>query len=322
MKTPSILRARVPLYLAVFATILAFVGGGLAQWSGVLATYLKPAGAYLLGRKDGCSLSSAYWPLKLSRALTSVRNVSTIVNKTADGLVQWQTPLGLFWSPEKTSALFVVAEQIARTYGDGLYRVHAGDVVLDCGANIGTFTREALLAGASRVVAIEPVPSNVECLRRNFQVEIAAGRVIVVAKGVWHERGHFKMNLYENSALDSFVMSTRSEEPDTVAPRSLELPVDSIDAIVRELQLDRVDFIKMDIEGAERNAIRGARETILKFKPRMALATENLKDDRVAVPEAVHAIDSGYTHVSGPCSVLGAVGHWELRPDSLYFSRP
>jgi FkbM family methyltransferase len=46
--------------------------------------------------------------------------------------------------------------------------VRAGDVVLDCGAGIGLFARQALKRGARTVIAIEPVPENLECLRRNL----------------------------------------------------------------------------------------------------------------------------------------------------------
>ena len=78
-----------------------------------------------------------------------------------------------------------LAEQERRIYMAGSVNVNAGDTVLDCGANVGVFTRVALAAGAKQVVAIEPAPDNVACLRRNFASEIAAGRVIVYPKGVW-----------------------------------------------------------------------------------------------------------------------------------------
>jgi hypothetical protein len=54
-----------------------------------------------------------------------------------------------------------------------------------CGAHIGVYIREALSLGAKLVVAVEPALENLECLRRNFATEIAAGRVIVYPKGVW-----------------------------------------------------------------------------------------------------------------------------------------
>jgi hypothetical protein len=70
---------------------------------------------------------------------------------------------------------------------------------------------EALKHGASKVVAIEPAPINVECLRRNFAAEIAAGRVIVAPVGVWDKDD--ELPLYEfdnNSAADSFIIKGKT----------------------------------------------------------------------------------------------------------------
>ena len=50
---------------------------------------------------------------------------------------------------------------------------------------MGVFTQKPLDQGAAKVISIEPEPTNVEC--RNFAAEIAAGRVIVLPKGVWNE---------------------------------------------------------------------------------------------------------------------------------------
>ena len=57
--------------------------------------------------------------------------------------------------------------------------------MLDGGANVGVYTRKALDAGAKQVVAIEPGPENIACLRKTFGQEISEGRVIVYPKGVW-----------------------------------------------------------------------------------------------------------------------------------------
>ena len=59
-----------------------------------------------------------------------------------------------------------------------------------------------------------------------------------------------------------------------------KVPLTTIDKLVAELQLDKVDFIKMDIEGAEPNAIQGGRETIRKFQPRMQQLKERYGDDQ------------------------------------------
>ncbi len=57
----------------------------------------------------------------------------------------------------------------------------------------------------------------------------------------------------------------------------------TVDATCARLGLDRVDFIKADIEGAERYAVRGARQTLTRFAPKVALCIYYLPDD----PEAI-----------------------------------
>lgn len=72
----------------------------------------------------------------------------------------------------------------------------------------------------------------------------------------------------------------------------------------------------MDIEGAERRAIMGGQETIRKFHPRMSIATENLEDDYLKVPEAVHAVHPGY---KSACLLSTNVGLTAARPDIIHF---
>ncbi|MBI3695811.1 MAG: FkbM family methyltransferase, partial [Acidobacteria bacterium] len=72
------------------------------------------------------------------------------------------------------------------------------------------------------------------------------------------------------------------------------LPVVTLDEIVEELHLDRVDFIKMDIEGSERRALEGARQTLARFRPRMAISSYHLHDDPDAIPAVVRTAQPAY----------------------------
>ncbi|MCX7998577.1 MAG: FkbM family methyltransferase, partial [Leptospiraceae bacterium] len=58
--------------------------------------------------------------------------------------------------------------------------------------------------------------------------------------------------------------------------------------------IKQVDFIKIDTEGAEKEIIKGAKETIRKFKPRMAIAAYHLPDDKEKIPELVLSIRDDY----------------------------
>jgi UDP-3-O-acyl-N-acetylglucosamine deacetylase len=96
---------------------------------------------------------------------------------------------------------------------------------------------------------------------------------------------------------------------------SVMVQLTTIDKLVADLKLPHVDFIKMDIEGAEVPALAGGNETIARFKPRLAIATEHKPDDQYTIPAAVRKIHADYQMECGPC--LEAKGH--VRPDVLYF---
>jgi len=221
-----------------------------------------------------------------------------------DGALQlWNTPRGRMWIPSSSVKWMplVLAEQEERIYGKGQWEVRKGDIVLDCGAAMGEFTRTALDRGASMVVAIEPDPQKEPCLRRNFDSEIKAGRVIVYPKGVWNKEESLK--LYDDSLVE------KRQEAGVVVPLTM------IDTLVAELHLPRVDFIKMDIEGAEKQALAGGRGTIQKYHPRLSIATEHLPDDAVAIPRLVLSIAPSYKVECGPCE--WADNH--IRPQVVYF---
>jgi len=84
---------------------------------------------------------------------------------------------------------------------------------------------------------------------------------------------------------------------------------------VSELKLERVDFIKMDIEGAERRALAGAYSTLKKYRPRLAIAAYHLPDDPEIIPRVVNSTWSGYRMGCGPCNEYDYV----IRPGVLYF---
>ena len=71
----------------------------------------------------------------------------------------------------------------------------------------------------------------------------------------------------------------------------------TIDDTVRDLGLQSVDFIKMDIEGAERRALRGGRDTLARFQPRMVVCLYHGLDDQEVVPRVVLELQPQYQFV-------------------------
>ncbi len=241
-----------------------------------------------------------------------ILNASKLLQQDPQGYELWDTPRGRYWIPAGSRYVlpFNLAEQERKIYGTGLNGPKAGDIALDCGANVGVTVREELAAGAEKVVAIEPAPENLECLRRNYASEIASGRVIVVAKGVWDKDDFLTLRVDpKNSAADSFVMRREG----TVSVE--KVPLTTIDELVSDLKLPRVDYIKFDIEGAEPRALQGAKQTLAKFKPRLSIASYHNPDDPKVIPELVRSARPDYQMQCGPCSEASHA----LRPDVLYF---
>jgi FkbM family methyltransferase len=284
------------------------------------ATVIKPALmvdiAFLLRLNQPCPKNEAragYLNFLAEDVLTAaVKAKVRLVERDASGYYLWDTPRGRFWMPKSSDPRLasLLAEQERGIYRHEGARVLAGDVVLDCGAHVGVFTREALSQGARLVIAIEPAPDDIECLRRNFAAEIASGRVIVYPKGVWDRDDTLVLRVAEgDSALDSFVL----DRGIPITP--LPLPLVPIDELVGELRLERVDFIKMDIEGAERRAVLGARDTLRRYKPRLALCAYHMAGDPEAISAEVLSIVPSYRRACGSCL------EYRLRmvPEVLFF---
>ena len=80
---------------------------------------------------------------------------------------------------------------------------------------------------------------------------------------------------------------------------TLEVPAGRIDRLVTELGLPRVDFIKLDIEGAEREALRGAVQVLKKYRPRLMIDSYHLPDDNVVLPEIIAGAQPDYESSRG-----------------------
>ena len=183
---------------------------------------------------------------------------------------------------------------------------------MDCGANVGVFVREALEHGAATVVAVEPSPLNLECLRRNFADEIASRRVVLIDRGVWSAEGTLSFVHSSNTLRDRFVAVAEAARGEEL----LQVGVTTIDRLRDTLGLARVDFIKMDIEGAEQQALAGAQDTIGRDHPRMTIATYHRQDDFPEIARLVRRAWPECRVTDGPCT--STFGH--VQPETLYFS--
>ena len=157
--------------------------------------------------------------------------------------------------------------------------VREGDIVIDGGACWGdTALYFADRAGTTgKVFAFEFLPENLALLRENVALNPAlAPRIEVIERAIWNVSG-------EQVPYASNGPATALGSGDAAAETL------SIDELVRERALPRVDFIKLDVEGAELAALRGAEETIRRFHPRLAVSLYHRNEDFAEIPRYLAA---------------------------------
>lgn len=147
--------------------------------------------------------------------------------------------------------------------------IRPGAVVLDVGANIGTYTVPlARLVGPSgRVVAFEPNRPTCACLRQNVrQNHLRNVHIVRAAVGECPGQAELVVNRANFGEVHLAPTSGGNGDRTTVV-------VTTLDSEVERLKLPRVDYIKIDVEGFELAALRGA-VRILASNPRLVVQTE------------------------------------------------
>jgi FkbM family methyltransferase len=170
--------------------------------------------------------------------------------------------------------------------------VGAGDVVLDLGANIGYFTLifGALVGDKGRVFAFEPDPENFALLDENIAMN-GYKTVVAVQAAVADQTGTTRLYLSEDNKGDHRIYDSRDDR------RAIDVPVISLDDFF-DGYTGRVDFIKMDIQGAEGLALAGMQSLLERTTPRMLLTEFAPASLRRAGTDPAHYLsllgDAGY----------------------------
>jgi FkbM family methyltransferase len=138
-------------------------------------------------------------------------------------------------------------------------------VVVDCGAHIGLFTLRCLKSpDAAFVVAIEPNPLNARLLRINLLMN-GVDKFLLIEAAAGSSSDEVKLFLDDLSSRSSVVRETAKH----ISVKQVRL--DDVASILTQC----IDFIKIDVEGAELEVLRGASELIKRDKPVLVIETGN-----------------------------------------------
>ncbi len=138
--------------------------------------------------------------------------------------------------------------------------INTGDTVVDAGANMGLWAMGAArrVGQNGAVHAFEPVPENFEELRSNTELNDLT-QIHAVECGLSHRKG--RTTIYAATNGNSGMASLA---PAPGVDRALDIELTTLDDYCEAQGIARVEFLKMDVEGAELSVLEGGRELLKK----------------------------------------------------------
>lgn len=163
--------------------------------------------------------------------------------------------------------------------------VKSGDTALDLGANIGWYTcvLARLVGERGRVLAVEPIPDTFELLSSVVQ-KLRLGNVELHNCAVSEKDGSGVMELprFDYGGTNFYMAHLVANKTTGDSMDTIVVPLRSLDAILSGQSLEKITFVKCDVEGHELSAIRGAAGLFSRCRPAMLIevaGTAAIQDD-------------------------------------------
>ncbi len=199
-------------------------------------------------------------------------------------------PIKIFYSP--LGALIGYIEQQYRCgAGDFTVECGEGDFVIDAGGCWGdTALYFAVKTGKNgKVYSFEFLPFNLNIFRQNLDLNPdLKQRIELIEAPLWSEAGQ-DIPIIANGPGTRLVANGMAGGEGEISFRT-----EAIDRLVEDGKITKVNFIKMDIEGAELRALKGAEQTIRRFKPKMAITVYHSLQDFWEIPKYIDSLGLGY----------------------------
>jgi len=162
--------------------------------------------------------------------------------------------------------------------------VNADSIVMDVGANIGYVS--LLCSGKApygKIISFEPGPSLVQKMNKNLELN-AIGNVLLLSSAVGEKVGSC---LYYESSLENTGMSGLSPA-ENYSHKMQSVPMTTLDQVVIDFNLQKVDLVKIDVEGSEESVLKGMQNVLKELRPFvfMEISAFNLKRYKI-LPSAI-----------------------------------
>lgn len=190
-------------------------------------------------------------------------------------------------------------EQYSYKSKDKIITVEDGDICIDAGACWGDtalyFASKAGLKG--KVYTFEFVESSKKILNYNVSLNPHLKDNIELISNPVFDEDDVEISFIDNGP-GTFISTEKINGNVSIAKTK------KIDTLVAERNIPRIDFIKMDIEGAELKALHGSENTIKKFKPKLAICVYHDNKDFTEILNYIDCLNLGYKFYLGHYTIM------------------
>ena len=184
----------------------------------------------------------------------------------------YKTNLDDKWEVITNKPLYFIVKDIDRY--EKYYKIKFNDIVLDAGANEGSLTvvYSQKIGVKGKVFAFEPDTKNIEILKHNMSLNKKYNNIELVKKALWNKKDTIEFFEAGTVASSIFYEDKNSQR--------VTIQAISIDCFMSTKKINRLNFVKMDIEGAEIEALKGSINTIEKYRPDFAIASYHIINNK------------------------------------------
>jgi len=150
--------------------------------------------------------------------------------------------------------------------------LHRGATFIDVGAHVGKYTLLAckIVGPEGVVLALEPVPENYMCLTTNIRINNLQNIVIAKPLAAWSNKTILKFTIPPCKTAPS-AKTLRHYTGLPLRGYEILCPATDLDSLVQGLKIGKIDVIKIDVEGAEVEVLKGSEGILRKYKPKIII---------------------------------------------------
>ena len=167
-------------------------------------------------------------------------------------------------------------------------KIKKDDFVIDAG---GCWADTALIFSSTvgekgKIFSFEFFEDNLNIFKKNISYNKELATRIILTEQPLYDKSN--KTLYLNHACADITTLTEKEN------KEQQYITISIDDFIKDKKIKKLDFIKMDVEGSELKVLQGAKNSLIKYKPKLAIASYHRYDDYYKIPKFLNELGIGY----------------------------